>query len=188
MLNVCTTNALARVMIGRRVFADLLSGGDHKDAGVFKEMVVEMMVLAGVFNVGDFVPVLEPLDLQGVAKKMKNLHQRFDDFLTGIIEDHRKSEGEGGVGHHTDLLSVLMGLKDGDGEGGGKLSDTEIKALLLVLSLSPLHPHEYRMIHPFDTSRYLRWGPPLITTCSVTNGIPLSFRSRLWCLSPDVVW
>ncbi|KAJ8643832.1 hypothetical protein MRB53_005580 [Persea americana] len=133
MLNVCTTNALARVMIGRRVFADLLSGGDHKDAGVFKEMVVEMMVLAGVFNVGDFVPVLEPLDLQGVAKKMKNLHQRFDDFLTGIIEDHRKSEGEGGVGHHTDLLSVLMGLKDGDGDGGGKLSDTEIKALLLDL-------------------------------------------------------
>ncbi|XP_058080433.1 flavonoid 3'-monooxygenase [Magnolia sinica] len=130
LLNVCTTNALGRVMIGKRVFGELVSGGAHKEAGEFKEMVVELMVLAGVFNLGDFIPALDWLDLQGVARKMKKLHKRFDDFLSGIMDEHRKSGGT-----HTDLLSVLMSLnlKLDEAEGSGKLTDTEIKALLLDL-------------------------------------------------------
>nr|ADE80941.1 flavonoid 3'-hydroxylase [Epimedium sagittatum] len=129
LLNVCTTNVLGRVMLGRRVFGD--GSGDEKSEE-FKQMVVEMMVLAGVFNIGDFVPSLEWLDLQGVASKMKKLHNRFDEFLNKILEEHKESNGEDG--HvHTDLLSVLIGLKD-DAEGeGGKLTDTNIKALLLDL-------------------------------------------------------
>ncbi|XP_077223106.1 cytochrome P450 superfamily protein [Tasmannia lanceolata] len=123
MLNICTTNALARVMLGRRVFEE------KKEAGEFKEMVVELMVLGGVFNISDFLPALEWLDLQGVAKKMKKLHRRFDALLGGIIEEHRKIGG--GAGPHNDLLSLLMGLKED--EEGGKLTDTQIKALLLNL-------------------------------------------------------
>ena len=91
------------------------------------------MVLAGVFNIGDFVPALEWLDLQGVQAKMKKLHKRFDAFLTTIIEEHKANTGSQ---HHQDLLSTLLSLKeDADGEGN-KLTDTEIKALLLVISLS----------------------------------------------------
>ncbi|KAG5019912.1 hypothetical protein JHK87_015767 [Glycine soja] len=56
--NVCTTNALARMMIGLRVFNDG-SGGCDPRADEFKAMVVEVMVLAGVFNIGDFIPSLE---------------------------------------------------------------------------------------------------------------------------------
>lgn len=62
-----------QVMIGRGVFVDLPSCGNRKDAGEFKEMVMELMVLIKIFNMGDFVPMLEPLDLQGVAKNMKRL-------------------------------------------------------------------------------------------------------------------
>ena len=61
-LNLCTTNALGRVLVGKRVFGDITGGVDPK-ADDFKSMVVELMVLAGVFNVGDFVPALEWLDL-----------------------------------------------------------------------------------------------------------------------------
>ncbi|XP_076902531.1 flavonoid 3'-monooxygenase-like [Bidens hawaiensis] len=126
LLNVCTTNALARAMLGRRVFGD----GDPK-ADEFKDMVVEMMVLAGEFNIGDFIPALDWLDLQGIARKMKKLHARFDSFLNTILEEHKS--GEGGASSHRDLLSKLISLKDdADGEGG-KLSDVEIKALLLNL-------------------------------------------------------
>ena len=52
LLNVCTVNALGRVMLGRRVFGDGSGEGDAK-ADEFKSMVVEVMVLAGVFNIGD---------------------------------------------------------------------------------------------------------------------------------------
>ena len=136
LLNVCTTNALGRVMLGRRVFGDG-SGGEDAKADEFKEMVVELMVLAGVFNIGDFVPALEWLDLQGVASKMKKLHAKFDAFLGAIVEEHKIS-GSHGPDRHVDLLTTLLSLKDNaDGEGG-KLTDVEIKALLLVCLCLPI--------------------------------------------------
>ncbi|KAK7411348.1 hypothetical protein VNO78_02781 [Psophocarpus tetragonolobus] len=122
LLNVCTTNALARVMIGRRVFNDGNGGCDPR-ADEFKAMVVELMVLAGVFNIGDFVPSLEWLDLQGVQAKMKKLHKRFDAFLSSIIEEHDSSS--------KNLLSILLSLKDEKDDDGNHLTNTEIKALLL---------------------------------------------------------
>lgn len=128
LLTVCTVNALGRVMFGKRVFGDG-SGGADPEADEFKSMVVELMVLAGVFNIGDFIPALEWLDLQGVQGKMKKLHKRFDSFLGGILEEHKSRAGSG---NHKDLLSTLISLEDADGEAGGKLTDTEIKALLLV--------------------------------------------------------
>ncbi|KAJ1402775.1 Cytochrome P450 [Sesbania bispinosa] len=130
LLNVCITNALAKVMLGRRVFNDGNGGCDPK-ADEFKSMVVELMVLAGVFNIGDFIPSLEWLDLQGVQAKMKKLHKRFDAFLTSIIEEHKSaSKSE----KHKDMLSMLLSLKEVSDDDGNKLSDVEIKALLLVLS------------------------------------------------------
>ncbi|CAH2040998.1 unnamed protein product, partial [Thlaspi arvense] len=119
LLGVCTTNALGRVMLGRRVFSDGSEEVDPK-ADEFKQMVVELMVLAGVFNIGDFVPA--------ASRKMKKLHARFDAFLNAIMDEHKLGEG-----NHSDLLTTLISLKDNaDGEGG-KLSDVEIKALLLDL-------------------------------------------------------
>lgn len=127
-LNLCVVNALGRVMLGFRVFGDGTGGSDPR-ADEFKSMVVELMVLAGVFNVGDFVPALERLDLQGVARKMKKLHKRFDVFLSDILEE-RKMNGRDGGNKHTDLLGTLISLMD-DANGEEKLTETEIKALLL---------------------------------------------------------
>ncbi|GKV35533.1 hypothetical protein SLEP1_g43789 [Rubroshorea leprosula] len=129
LLNVCTVNALGRVMLGQRVFGDGTGGADPK-ADEFKSMVVELMVLAGEMNIGDFIPALEWLDLQGVVAKMKKLHKRFDAFLTTILEEHKVKVRHGG-GQHTDLLSTLISLQEEADGDGGKLTDTEIKALLL---------------------------------------------------------
>ncbi|KAG4942692.1 hypothetical protein JHK85_047338 [Glycine max] len=89
-------------------------------------MVVEIMVLGGVFNIGDFILALEWLDLQGVQAKMKKLHAKFDAFFTSIVEEHKISRSE----NHQDMLSTLLSLKEAP-ENGEKLTDTEIKALLL---------------------------------------------------------
>jgi len=114
-------------MIGRRVFNDGNGGCDPR-ADEFKSMVVELMVLAGVFNIGDFIPSLEWLDLLGVQKKMKKLHKRFDGFLSTIIEEHDTSSNN--------LLSILLSLKDLKDDDENHVTHTEIKALLLVLTLS----------------------------------------------------
>ncbi|KAK6925096.1 Cytochrome P450, partial [Dillenia turbinata] len=138
LLNICTTNALARVTIGRRVFGDGSSGVDPK-ADEFKEMVGELMVLAGVFNVGDFIPPLDWLDLQGVVSKMKKLHKRFDAFLNEIIDEHRMNGGD--RGDHTDFLSKLLALKDNvDGEGGGLRTDTSSSTVEWAIAELISHP------------------------------------------------
>ncbi|KAJ9131524.1 hypothetical protein P3X46_035179 [Hevea brasiliensis] len=128
LLNVCTTNTIGRVMLGRRVVGDGSGGRDQK-AVDFQSMVRELMVLSGVFNISDFVPALEWLDLQGVAAKMKKLHRRFDAFLTEIVEDH-KINGFNGAEMHN-MLSTLISLKEEGDSDGLKPTDTEIKALLL---------------------------------------------------------
>lgn len=131
LVNVCTTNTLARVMIGRRLFNDSRSSWDAK-ADEFKSMVVELMVLNRVFNIGDFIPILDRLDLQGVKSKTKKLHKRFDTFLTSILEEHKFFKNE----KHQDLyLTTLLSLKEAPQEGY-KLDESEIKAILLVCLFS----------------------------------------------------
>ncbi|KAJ1287832.1 hypothetical protein BS78_02G041100 [Paspalum vaginatum] len=127
--NVCATNTLARATVGRRVFDD----GSEAGAREFKEMVVELMQLAGVFNVGDFVPALAWLDPQGVVRKMKRLHRRYDAMMDGIIREREKAA----AGDGRDLLGVMLArmrqqqpLADGE---DGCINETDIKALLLNL-------------------------------------------------------
>lgn len=124
-VNVCVTDALARAIMGMRVF-----GEKRKGAEELKEMILELMKLAGVFNIGDFVPGIGWLDIQGVVGKMKNLHKRYDIFLNNIIAEHERAQKDDG-----DLLSVMIGLKknkeDLTGEGE-TVTDIDIKALLLV--------------------------------------------------------
>ncbi|XP_062116681.1 flavonoid 3'-monooxygenase [Humulus lupulus] len=129
LLNLCTVNALGRVMLGYRVFGDG-SGESDARADEFKSMVVELMALAGVFNIGEFVPALEWLDLQGVAAKMKKLHKRFDNFLGVIIEEHKTKMAQNQQ-HTHDLLSTLISLNENGTDESEKLTDIEIKALLL---------------------------------------------------------
>jgi flavonoid 3'-monooxygenase len=63
----------------------------------FNEIVLEVIEVGGVLNVGDFVPALRWLDPQGVVKRMKRLHRRFDDMMNGIIaertEDSSSKDG-----------------------------------------------------------------------------------------------
>ncbi|KAE9467189.1 hypothetical protein C3L33_00906, partial [Rhododendron williamsianum] len=92
-------------MLGRRVFSD----GDAK-ADEFKSMVVELMVLSGVFNIGDFVP--------SIARVARSIYKG---ILSEILEEHKVG---GGAQNHTNLLRTLISVKeDADGEGG-KLTDT----------------------------------------------------------------
>ncbi|KAK6153452.1 hypothetical protein DH2020_013091 [Rehmannia glutinosa] len=134
MLSVCVTNSIARVMLGRRVVGYGCGSGDEM-AEEFKAMVDELMILAGVFNIGDFIPPLEAFDLQGVATKMKKLHARFDTFLTSILEEEHNIIKDDDVDSNIKLLSRLISLKlkDVDDCEGERLTDTQIKALLLNL-------------------------------------------------------
>ncbi|KAL6643300.1 hypothetical protein ACP70R_021481 [Stipagrostis hirtigluma subsp. patula] len=133
-VNVCTTNALSRAAVGRRVFA----GGAGEGAREFKEIVLEVMQVGGVLNVGDFVPALRWLDPQGVVAKMKKLHRRYDDMMNGIIAERRAGgvkpagdeEGKDLLGLLLEMVEEQRPLAGGDED---RITDTDVKALILNL-------------------------------------------------------
>ncbi|KAI4305911.1 hypothetical protein L6164_029239 [Bauhinia variegata] len=124
LLSCAITNMVSQVMLSCRIFAN--KGLESKE---FKDMVVEFMVISGV-NIGDFIPCIAWMDLQGVVGKMKRLHKRFDVLLNKMMEEHLKSASE--RKGKPDFLDILMDINRDD-PSGEKLSITNIKGLLLNL-------------------------------------------------------
>ncbi|ERN19435.1 geraniol 8-hydroxylase [Amborella trichopoda] len=104
--------------------------GDQDDwakAVEFRRLVGEITELLGRPNVSDLLPLLRPLDLQGIEKKMGGLFVRFDGIFNEIIEQRMKDGGK--EGSH-DFLNYLLDLKD-KGDPKTPLTMTHIKALLM---------------------------------------------------------
>ncbi|XP_072998092.1 flavonoid 3',5'-hydroxylase 1-like [Typha latifolia] len=125
MLFCAMANMIGQVILKRRVFE-----ARGSESSEFKKMVVELMTLAGLVNVGDYLPAVAWMDLQGLGRRMRGLHKRFDELLSRMFAEHKASVGERRE-EGTDLLDMIMGGQEGD--GGEKLSDDNIKALLLNL-------------------------------------------------------
>ncbi|CAK7324713.1 unnamed protein product [Dovyalis caffra] len=124
MLTYGMANMIGQIILSRRVF--VTKGSESNE---FKDMVVELMTSAGFFNIGDFIPSVAWLDLQGIERGMKKLHGRFDVLLTKMMEEHMATAHE--RKGKPDFLDVLMANQENlDGE---RLSFTNIKALLLNL-------------------------------------------------------
>ncbi|GLJ31855.1 hypothetical protein SUGI_0640970 [Cryptomeria japonica] len=56
------------------------SDNDLNGAHGFKKMVEEMFAVAGVFPIGEYIPSLDWIDLQGLRRRMKAVHKAFDGF------------------------------------------------------------------------------------------------------------
>ncbi|KAK7316590.1 hypothetical protein RJT34_00168 [Clitoria ternatea] len=121
MLTYAMANMIGQVILSRRVFET--KGSESNE---FKDMVVQLMTVAGYFNIGDFIPFLARFDLQGIERGMKTLHNKFDVLLTTMIHEHvasaHKRKGK------PDFLDVLMAHHTNESH---ELSLTNIKALLL---------------------------------------------------------
>nr|QOR29536.1 flavonoid 3',5'-hydroxylase [Cistus creticus subsp. creticus] len=125
MLTYAMANMIGQVILSRRVF---VTKGDESNE--FKDMVVELMTSAGLFNIGDFIPPLAWMDLQGIERGMKKLHRRWDVLLTKMMKEHSATAHE--RRGKPDFLDIVMENADSKSDEE-KLSVTNIKALLLNL-------------------------------------------------------
>ncbi|KAL5580351.1 hypothetical protein UlMin_012793 [Ulmus minor] len=124
MLTYAMANMIGQVILSRRVF--VTKGSESNE---FKDMVVDLMTSAGLFNIGDFIPSISWMDLQGIERGMNRLHTKFDVLLTKMIEEHSASAHE--RKGNPDFLDIVMDNRDNS--EGERLSITNIKALLLNL-------------------------------------------------------
>ncbi|KAL3638656.1 hypothetical protein CASFOL_016563 [Castilleja foliolosa] len=92
-------------------------------------MLDEWFYLNGVFNIGDWIPWLSFLDLQGYVRKMKALNKKLDKFLTYVINDHRARQAIGKDFIPKDMVDVLIQQAD-DPNLDVKLTGDRVKGLL----------------------------------------------------------
>jgi len=110
-LSTMSLNVITRMVLGKKYLTHKEEGasGTTTTLEECKWMIDEWFVLNGVLNIGDSIPWLDWLDLQGDIKRMKNLTKMFDRFLEHVLEEHegrRRLEGESFVAK--DLVDVLL--------------------------------------------------------------------------------
>eukprot|EP00253_Pinus_taeda_P021278 PITA_21278 len=138
-----------RVLAGRK-FSDDDLGGDFES---FKDLIVELISTVGAFNIGDFIPRLDWLDLQGIKRRMKKMHNAFNAFAEKIIDDHvahrmasstsnQQKEEEPYV---KDFVDVLLEKAD---EADSKMTRETVKAVVLDMVAAGLE----------TTSTTLEWA------------------------------
>lgn len=134
-LSRLTLSIISRIALSKKYVSD---ESNYKTSIVrpeeFQEMLDELFLLNAVFNIGDWIPWLDFLDLQGYVKRMKGLRKKFDRFLDHIF-DERKAKKDGRNDFMPkDTVDLLLQLAD-DPNIDVKLTYDCIKALTQVISL-----------------------------------------------------
>ena len=98
------------------VFSTLFSidltdyGAGNKE---FREHINAFTRYAGVPNVSDFFPVLAPLDLQGIRRKIGYHLGSLLDFVDGIIQKRIRERKESDYRNKNDFLDTLLDIAEG---------------------------------------------------------------------------
>ncbi|CAA0831867.1 Cytochrome P450 71A22 [Striga hermonthica] len=100
----------------------------------FKALFMETMELAARFNLADYFPYVDALDLQGMGRRMKELSKIYDEFLEEIIKQHLEKKKCEGENKREDIVDTMLSIME-SGEAGFEFDQRHIKAVLLIGSL-----------------------------------------------------
>lgn len=120
-------SALSADMSCRMVLGRKYMDKDLDEKG-FKAVMQEGMYLAATPNIGDYIPYVAALDLQGLRRRMKVVGKTFDDFFEKVIDEHVQSEN--GEDKIKDFVDVMLGFV-GTEESEYRIERPNIKAVLL---------------------------------------------------------
>ncbi|AET01783.1 trimethyltridecatetraene synthase [Medicago truncatula] len=109
-LSTFSLNIISRMVLGKKYLEK--SENVIISPEEFKEMLDELFLLNGVFNIGDFIPWIQFLDLQGYVKRMKACGKRFNRFMEHVLEEHieRRKDVKDYVAK--DMVDVLLQLAE----------------------------------------------------------------------------
>ncbi|KAI3455630.1 hypothetical protein Pfo_012293 [Paulownia fortunei] len=110
-LSTVSLNVISRMVLGKR-YLDEADENAIVSPEEFKKMLDELFLLNGVLNIGDLIPSISFLDLQGYVKRMKILSKKFDRFLEHVLDEHdeRRKKTENYVSR--DMVDVLLELAE----------------------------------------------------------------------------
>ncbi|KAL5820335.1 hypothetical protein ACOSQ3_022217 [Xanthoceras sorbifolium] len=118
--------ALSADMTCRMVFGKKYTDDEFDERG-FMTVIQEGMALAATPNMGDYIPQIASLDLQGLTKKMKAVSKVFDGFFEKIIDEHVQSKNENRTKDFVDVMLEFMGSEETD----YRINREHVKAIIL---------------------------------------------------------
>jgi cytochrome P450 len=121
-------SSLSTDMSCRMVFGKKYMDKDLNERG-FKAVIHEIMQLGAAPNLGDYIPCLAPLDLQGLTRRMKAVSKIIDDFFEKIIDEHVQSKDENKSKDFVDVMLSFMGSEESE----YRIERSNIKAIILVI-------------------------------------------------------
>jgi hypothetical protein len=112
------------------------------EAYKFKELTFDLPMLATIRSIGDFVPWLKwVIIVSGLKSRMMKAKARADVVLQEFLEVKKNGKiinMKNDDVHYEDFVDVLMAQPAEDGTG--HLSDSSIKAVILVNYKNLVHP------------------------------------------------
>lgn len=106
-----TTNIIWRILAGKKFSNDDLGA----DSNGFRDLVLQAVSTAGAFDIGNFIPYLDCLDLQGIHRRMKEASKIFDSFAEKVIDDRMDSTSDGQAEAETEhgkgFVEVLLQIQ-----------------------------------------------------------------------------
>ncbi|PRQ32149.1 putative cytochrome P450 [Rosa chinensis] len=126
-------SSLSADMSCRMVFGKKYTDKEFDDKG-FKSVIQQGKQLAAAPNLGDYIPCIAPLDLQGFTKRMKAINKVFDDFFEKIIDEHLQSNDEGKTKDFVDVMLSFMGTQESE----YLIERSNIKAIILDMLVASM--------------------------------------------------
>ncbi|CAO2840285.1 unnamed protein product [Amaranthus hypochondriacus] len=103
-------NVISRMVLGNK-YVDDKEGNSIIKSKEFKGMIDELFLLNGVFNLGDWIPFLKYVDVQGYVKRMKILGRKLDGFMEHVLDEHNdRKNKEKGNWVAKDMVDLLLQL------------------------------------------------------------------------------
>lgn len=118
-------NIIMRMIAGKRYYGETV---DDDEAKHVRDIIKEVLSMAGASYPGDFLPFLRWIDYKNYNKRAFALFKKMDKLLEGIIEEHRNGESRNSMVDH--LLSLQKSQPT-------DYSDIIIKGLMVVCILTP---------------------------------------------------
>nr|ATG29994.1 CYP750C23 [Taxus chinensis] len=106
-----TSAIMWRILAGTKYSGDD-AVGDIKSEEL-RDMVEEVFATSMAPNIGDYIPYLDWLDLQGINRRMKKAHLFFDRVVQKIIDDHVNVKRKQ-ASNVKDFIDVLLELSQND--------------------------------------------------------------------------
>lgn len=122
-----SSNIVMRMVMGKRFYGEDVM--DVEQAREFRDIVKQVMENCGTYNSRSFIPLLNWIDITRYEKRVIKLGQRNDQFLQGLIDEHRNQKEEG----RNTMIDHLLSLQESQLDF---MSDQVIKGLITVILLA----------------------------------------------------